>query len=118
MAGVRREDFDHIGVVTEVEQPGETWVDATHVWVTNPRAHSHNIEFLRFREDTPVTGPLRTEPHVAYRTTDLDASIAGRELLLGPFEVGDGFARVAFVMVDGGLVEFMEYRNPDEEGWF
>ncbi len=118
MAGVRREAFDHIGVITDEERPGETWVEATRVWVTNPRAHSHNVEFLRFRADSEVTGPLRTLPHVAYRTADLDASIAGYEVLLEPFVVGDGFARVAFVMVDGGVVEFMEYRNPDEEGWF
>mgnify|MGYP003335708201 CR=1 FL=1 len=118
MATVKREQFDHIGVITEVEQPGETWVEATRVWVTSPRAHSHNVEFLRFRGDSDLTGPLRTQPHVAYRTTDLEASIAGHEVLLEPFGVGDGFARVAFVLVDGGVVEFMEYRDPDEEGWF
>jgi hypothetical protein len=118
MAGIARERFDHIGVVTGEEQPGETWVPATKVWVTNPRAHSHHVEFLRFHPDSEVSGPLRTDPHVAYRTDDLDASIAGHELLLGPFEVGDGFARVAFVMIDGGLIEFMQYANPDEERWF
>ncbi|MBM3679862.1 MAG: hypothetical protein FJW81_00740 [Actinobacteria bacterium] len=118
MAAVRRVEFDHIGVITEEERPRETWVEATRVWVTNPRDHSHNVEFLRFRNDSEVTGPLRTAPHVAYRTTDLDASIAGHEVLLEPFVVGEGFARVAFVLVDGGVVEFMEYRDPDEEGWF
>lgn len=118
MSAVRREQFDHIGVVTDAERPGETWVEATRVWVTNPRAHSHNLEFLRFRDDSEVSGPLRTEPHVAYRTTDLETSMGDHEVLLAPFVIGDGFARVAFVLVDGGVVEFMEYRNPDEEGWF
>jgi hypothetical protein len=113
-----RSRFDHLGVVTEEEQPGETWVDATHVWVTNPRAHPYNVEFLRFAPDSPVTGPLRTEPHVAYRVDDVDTAIEGSEVLLEPFEVGDGFARVAFVKVQGAMVELMQYRDPDEEGWF
>ena len=31
MAGVRREEFDHIGVITVDEQPGETWVEGVPV---------------------------------------------------------------------------------------
>ncbi len=63
-------------------------------------------------------GPLRTEPHVAYRVDDVHAAIAGLEVLAEPFDVGDGFLTVAFAMVDGAVVEFMQYTNPDEEGWF
>ena len=55
---------------------------------------------------------------MAYRVDDVDSAIAGHELLLGPFEVGGGFCRVAFVLIDGVVVEFMQYANPDEEGWF
>jgi hypothetical protein len=34
-----------------------------------------------------------------------------------PFKLGGGFVTIAFVEVDGLLVEFMHYANPDEEGW-
>jgi hypothetical protein len=118
MDPVDRSRFDHVGVVTDEEQPGESWVEATRVWVTNPRAHPYHIEFLRFAPDTPVTGPLRTEPHVAYRVDDVERAIQGHDVLLEPFSVGDDFATVAFVKVEGAMVEFMQYRNPDEEGWF
>jgi hypothetical protein len=113
-----RATFDHVGVPTTEQKEGESWVEATRVWVTNPRAHSCNVEWLRFEPDSPVTGPLRTEPHVAYRVRDLDEAVRGHEILLEPFEVGGGFARVAFVSIDGAAIEFMEYANPDEEGWF
>lgn len=113
-----RSRFDHIGVVTEVQQPGESWVEATRVWVTSPRDHPYNVEFLRFEPDTPVTGPIRTDPHVAYRVDDVERAIEGHEVVLAPFEVADGFLRVAFVSVRGVLVEFMQYRDPDEQGWF
>ena len=113
-----RAAFDHIGLITDVEQPGESWVESTRVWVTSPRAHPYNIEWLRFEPDSPVTGPLRTEPHVAYRARDVQAAIEGHEVLAEPFDVGNGFVTVAFVLIDGAVVEFMQYTNPDEEGWF
>ncbi len=113
-----RSRFDHVGLITDEKREGESWVEATRVWVTSPRAHPFNVEFLRFEPDSPVTGPLRTEPHVAYRVADVHEAIAGHNVLAEPFDVGDGFVTVAFVEVDGALVEFMQYANPDEEGWF
>jgi len=118
MDGIERAHFDHIGVITDDRQEGEVFVDATRVWVTSPRDHPFHVEYLRFEPDSPVTGPLRNDPHVAYRVRDVDAAIAGHDVLLPPFEVGGGFCRVAFVMVRGGVVEFMQYANPDEDGWF
>jgi hypothetical protein len=113
-----RSRFDHVGLVTEQQKPGESWVEATRVWVTSPRDHPYNVEWLRFEPDTPVTGPLRTEPHVAFRVDDVERAVEGHTVLAEPFDVGDGFVRVAFVEVDGAVVEFMQYRNPDETEWF
>ena len=113
-----RSKFYHIGVVTTEKQPNERWVEATRVWVTSPREHPYNVEFLRFESDSPVTGPLRTDPHVAYRVDDVEQAVVGHEVLLEPFDVGNGFLRVAFVDVGGALVEFMQYADPNEKGWF
>jgi hypothetical protein len=113
-----RTRFDHIGLVTDEPKSGESWVEATRVWVKSPREHPYNVEWLRFEPDTPVTGPLRWQPHVAYRVDDVRAAIEGHEVLAEPFDVADGFLTVAFVIVDAAVVEFMQYRNPDEEGWF
>jgi hypothetical protein len=55
---------------------------------------------------------------VAYRVDDIDEAVKGHEVLSEPFGVGEGFVRVAFVLVNGAVVEFMQYRNPDETGWF
>jgi hypothetical protein len=113
-----RASFDHVGLITEEKKPGESWVEATRVWVTSPRAHPFHVEWLRFEPDSPVTGALRTEPHVAYRVPDVHAAVEGHDVLAAPFDVGDGFATVAFVQIDGAVVEFMQYANPTEEGWF
>jgi hypothetical protein len=118
---IDRSRFDHIGLVTDEEKDGESFVPATRVWVTNPRASAFNVEWLRFEPDSPVTGILRTAPHVAYRVDDVEAAIEGHTVLAEPFDPtgrGDGFLRVAFVEIDGAVVELMQYGNPDETGWF
>lgn len=113
--------FDHIGIPTTVPQPGESWVEFSRVWVTNPRTHPQRIEYVRFEtvpevsKDQPGMWKLIHWPHVAYRVEDLRAAIAGEELLLGPFDPG-GFGEVAFIHKDGAIVEYMEYR--DLSHWF
>jgi len=115
-----RSRFDHVGVVTERRQPGESWVESTRVWVTSPRAHPYNVEFLRFEPDSPVEGPLRTQPHIAYRVADVRAALEPHEILAEPFHPAPDpdFLTVGFALVEGAVVEFMQYGNPDEEGWF
>lgn len=113
-----RTRFDHIGIITDQKHGDENFVDSTRVWVTNPRQHAANVEYLRYEHDTPITGPIRNLAHVAYRVDNVDESVVGHEVLLEPFDVADGFVRVSFVLVDGAVVEFMQYRNPKETGWF
>ena len=118
MVGVERARFDHVGIPTEVVRPGERWVESTRVWVTSPRDHPFHVEWLRYEPDSPVTGVLRTDPHVAYRVDDLAHALRGHDVVLEPFDVGGGFVTVAFVEVDGAAVELMQYADPEEEGWF
>ncbi len=113
-----RSRFDHVGIPTTEQHKGESWVEATRVWVTSPRAHPYNVEWLRFEPDSPVTGPLRMLPHLAYRVDDVERAMDGHEVLLEPFEPSPGFLTVAFVHTDGVPVEFMQYANPEETEWF
>jgi len=54
MDGIERAQFDHIGVVTEEQHDGEVFVDATRVWVTSPRDHPFNVEWVRYDEPAGV----------------------------------------------------------------
>lgn len=101
--------FHHIGIVTDEPQPGETYVEDTKVWVTDPADHPQRIEYLRFEADSPVTGPLRNMAHIAYRVDDLEAAIAGEEILLEPFVPMPGLS-VAFIMKDGAVIEYMQFK--------
>lgn len=110
--------FDHIGVPTRDSHPGEMFIEQTRVWVTNPRNHPFNVEFLRFEEDSSVTGPLREQYHTAYRVPNLEEALQGHEILADPFRPADNFAVVAFVYYDGQVIEFMEFDDPENTEWF
>jgi hypothetical protein len=109
-------EFDHVGITTTEPQPQEDWVEASKIWVTNPRNHPEHVEFLRYRDDSTVPDAVRHNPHVAYRVKDLTPHLAGEgvEVLIAPFVVGD-FLEVAFVRKHGAIFEYMRYLK---DGWF
>lgn len=114
-------EFDHIGIITTEPQQGESWVEFSKVWVTNPRLHPNRIEYIRpleFPEIDPADlaqWKLWHLPHVAYRVDNLQEAITGEEIVLGPFEPAD-FGTVAFIHKDGAIVEYLEYSRLDT--WF
>jgi hypothetical protein len=105
--------FHHIGIITEQPQQAEIYVPAAKVHVTNPNHHPQRIEYVRFEPDSPVTGPLRTQPHIAFKVEHLRDELAGENVLLGPFEAMGGL-EVAFVLKDGAIFEFMQFHSPSE----
>jgi hypothetical protein len=114
-------EFDHIGIITTEPHSGESWVEHSKVWVTNPRLHPQRIEYIRPLEMPPTDAAnvglwkLWHLPHVAYRVDDLAAAIQGEEVILGPFEPGD-FGSVVFIHKDGAVVEYLQYTTL--ESWF
>src|SRR5262249_54991843 len=112
--------FDHIGIVSMEPHAGESWVEFSKVWVTNPRAHPQRFEYIRPLEIPQVsTGDpmwkLWHRPHVPYRVDNLQEALRGEQLIFGPFDPG-GFGLVAFILKDGIVVEYMEYTTLDH--WF
>ncbi len=109
--------FDHIGLRTTEKKEGENWVEATRVWVTNPKDHPFHVEWLRYEADSPVPDALKNNPHIAYRVDNIEEISKGMKVLLEPFLVG-GFVRVGFYQYrDGSVFEFMEYLENGDE-WF
>ena len=114
-------EFDHIGIITDQPQEGESWVEESGVWVTNPRLHPARIEYIRPAEK-PLVDPANVGlwklwhlPHIAFRVDDLQVAIEGEEVVLGPFEPAE-FGSVVFIHKDGAVVEYLEYT--DLETWF
>jgi len=112
-----REAFDHIGIPTVEEKEGAVWLEPDGVWVTSPRDHPLNVEWVRYAPNSPMHPRLRESFHLAYRVESLDDALRGRSVLVPPLDVGRGWATIAFVDVDGIVVELMQYGDPEEKGW-
>ncbi len=112
-AGTPKLVFSHVGMITTEKKPGEVFVAATRVWVTDFQNHPYHIEWLRFEPDSPVKGPVRESSHVAYEVDSIEAAAKGLKVLLEPFDAG--IARVGFYQAaDGTIVEFMEMKKKGE----
>ena len=113
--------FDHVGIFTNEPQPGEFWVDQMKAWMTNPRTHVRRLEYIRFKEKPNVDPKDEKQwrfwnlPHIAFRIDNLEEYTSGKEVINGPFDLED-FARAVFVLEDGAVVEYMEYKRLDV--WF
>lgn len=105
--------FDHVGIPTNEKKPGEQFVTATRVWITDAHKHPFHVEWLRFEPDSPVTGPLREMPHVGWRVDSVEQITElskGMKVLLEPFDAG--FAVAGFYQTpDGASIEFVWYRT-------
>jgi len=102
--------FHHIGLVTEESKPGEVYFDSLKVWGTNPEDDPNRVEWIRFAPDSPlIDTPVAKMPHVSWKVDDLERELAGKEVVLGPVEVGKGI-RIAYFMMDGALIEYLEIK--------
>ena len=105
-------EFSHIGVITDEPKPGEIFIEATRVWITDFVKHPFHVEWLRFEPDSPVTGLVRNQPHVAYRVDSIEEAAGDMPVLLEPFWPLETL-RVGFYQTeDGAVVELMEYTEP------
>ena len=100
--------FNHIGIPTTVVHFGEVFNPDIGLYVTDFSQSEHRIEWLRFREDSPMPEALKTTAHVAYEVDDLEEAIKGKQVLLEPFCPNESL-KVAFVMEDEAPVELMQY---------
>jgi len=76
--------------------------------------HEHSdygVEWIRFEPDASVPELLRHVAHVAFEVSDLEAELAGREILIAPSSPSIG-ARVAFIIENGAPVELLEFTDP------
>ena len=104
--GQRR--FHHIALVTDKPHPGEIAYPSLKLWATSPDANRNRTEWIRFASDSPLgKTTVGKMPHVAFLVDDLDKELQGKEVVAGPVQVTKKL-RVAYFMMDGLLVEYME----------
>jgi hypothetical protein len=100
--------YHHLGIPTTEQRPGETYLERFKVYVAGYESSPFGIEWMRFEPDSPFPELVKTVPHVAFEVDDLDAALAGHEVLIAPNSPSRG-VRVAFIVHDGAPVEFLEF---------
>ncbi len=101
--------YEHIGIPTTDEKNWAGYLADGKVHFSNPDRCEYRIEWLKFDPDSPMPQELQTRTHIAFRVENLDAAIAGKQMLVEPFSPGPG-TRCAFILHEGLPIEFMEVK--------
>ncbi len=102
--------FHHIGLVTQTPKPGEMYFEMLKVWGTNPDADANRIEWVRFRDDSPLANtPVAKMPHTSWAVDNLEAELKGKDVVVPPITAAPGI-RIAYFMMDGALAEYLEVK--------
>jgi hypothetical protein len=102
-------EFHHFGVPTSTKSENEVYVAGAKVHVSDPEVHPYRVEFLRFDKESPLPEAVRTQPHAAFIVPSLDAALAGRKVIIPPFDATDTF-RCAFISDGDAVIELMQRR--------
>jgi len=101
-----------IAVSTAVRFPGAPELPTlSESGVAGFESSPFGVEWMRYEPGSRVPELVRTVPHVAFTVDDLDAAIAGRQVLIAPKQLSPG-VRVAFVVDNGAPIEFLEFNDP------
>ena len=100
--------YHHIGIPTDTPHPGEVYLQHLKVHVSGFETSPYGIEWMRFDPDCPVSGLIRTVPHIAFEVDDLEEALRGETLIADMSSPSKG-VRVAMILDDGAPVELIEF---------
>ncbi|AHE68058.1 VOC family protein [Legionella oakridgensis] len=109
--------FHHIGIPTTVKREGERYSSTFKMYTSGGEESPYRIQYHRFEEDCPLHPLIKTKTHVAFQVDDLQAAIAGQEIILGPYEPFNGF-KVAMIIDSDSPIELIETTLSEEEIWY
>ena len=108
--------YHHIGIPTDRPLPEEDYVADHKLYASGYLRSPYGIEWMKFDPDCAVPELVKKVPHVAFVVEDLQAAIAGKEILIAPNRLAEGIT-VAFIVDNGAPVEFLQFDRPEAEVW-
>lgn len=107
--------FHHLGIPTEQVQSEERYSEHFKMY-TSDHPGDFKIQFHRFEPGSPLHPLIKSLPHIAFQVDHLVTAIAGKKILLGPYEPIAGY-KVAMVDDAGFPVELIETLMDETELW-
>ena len=102
--------YHHLGIPTKIPRENETYLQRFRVYVSGYESSPYGIEWMRFQPDCPLPEMVQALPHVAFEVDDLEAELAGKEILIQPNSPSPGVT-VAFIVDDGAPIEFLYFER-------
>jgi len=100
--------YNHLGIPTTIPRPGEIHSKKFKAHFTDHESNPFGIQWMRYEPGCPLPELVKTVPHVGFEVDDLQAALKGYEILIQPNSPSKGVV-VAFVVVDGAPVEFLQF---------
>ena len=108
--------YHHIGIPTGKPLPEEDYNAEYKMYASGYFQSPYGVEWMRFDSDCALPELVKTVPHVAFVVDDLEAAIAGKEVLIKPNSPTEGVT-VAFIVDNGAPIEFLQFDHPESEMW-
>lgn len=108
--------YHHLGIPTTTARDGEYHLPAIGIHVYDYRHSAYGVEWMRFDEEAQTPEIVKRVPHLAFEVDDLEAELAGKDVIIPPNSPSPG-VKVAFIVENGAPIEFLEYEGaPVPEG--
>lgn len=101
-------EYHHLGIPTDIKRNNETYLEDFKMYVSGFDTSPYGVEWMRFEPDSPLPELVKTVPHIAFKVTDLEAELDGKDVIIEPNSPSKG-VRVAFIVDNGAPVEFLEF---------
>lgn len=99
--------YNHIGIPTTERFKGEIDLPQLKMTVSDHANNPFGIQWQRYWEDAPYPELVKTVPHVAFEVEELEAALAGQNVIIPPNSPSPGVV-VAMIEVNGAPVELMQ----------
>jgi len=108
--------YHHVGIPTDRLLPKEDYIAGFKAYASGYSQSPYGIEWMKFDPDCPLPELVKKVAHVAFVVDDIQAAIAGKEILITPNSPAEGVT-VAFIIHNGAPVEFLQFDRPESEVW-
>ena len=108
--------YHHIGIPTGKPLPKEDYSPEYKMYASGYFESPYGVEWMSFDPDCSLPELVKTVPHVAFVVDDIEAAIAGKQVLIAPNSPQEGVT-VAFIVDHGAPIEFLKFARPESEIW-
>ncbi|CDZ77695.1 hypothetical protein BN59_01985 [Legionella massiliensis] len=110
-------EFHHMGIPTDTPREGERYSSTFKMYTSGGENSEYRIQYHRFEPGCPLHPLIQTKTHIAFLVDSIEEAIAGKEVILEPYEPIPGF-KVAMIAECGAPIELIETELSEEQIWY